>query len=414
MAQKNTIAEQINTDPDNLIRRYVLVSIVSIVIVLLLTCYGIYRVSFAFVIDTAEDNAVSLANSLTHHVIDRLLEHTVDGSGELRVTAATFPRFDANMRDDLEHFKVLKVKLFDRYSRLIYSSDGQQVGRLDQDNRRLANSLSGHNDSLAVKKDKVLDFNGQQRFTVDVVETYVPVRNNQGKVIGSFELYQDVTLYYRKIIPFVAVSGVIMLIILIAGFRVSHVLLKKEALQLKAAQEELKKQASTDFLTGICNRRQLLERCVEEMSRLKRMEVSGITPPILGFIMIDIDHFKQVNDQHGHAAGDEVIRELAERLKQGTRSYDIVGRYGGEEFLVVVSQAEMGDLKIVAERLWSSVRSTPFQFDGTSIAVTISLGVATSSSKDEHHEDIIMRADEALYRAKNEGRDRICYSLSQE
>jgi two-component system cell cycle response regulator len=74
----------------------------------------------------------------------------------------------------------------------------------------------------------------------------------------------------------------------------------------------------------------------------------------------------------------------------------------------------MGDLKIVAERLWSSVRSTPFQFDGTSIAVTISLGVATSGSKDELHEDIIKRADEALYRAKNEGRDRICYSLSQE
>ena len=115
MAQKNAFDGQNNSDPDNLIRRYVQVSIISIVIVLLLTCYGIYRVSFAFVIDNAEDNAVSLANSLTHHVLDRLIEHTVDGNGELHVTAAAIPRLNANMRDDLEHFKVLKVKLFDRH-----------------------------------------------------------------------------------------------------------------------------------------------------------------------------------------------------------------------------------------------------------------------------------------------------------
>jgi diguanylate cyclase (GGDEF)-like protein len=327
------------------------------------------------------------------------------------VTPETLAQFQANMRDDIEHFNVLKVKLFDNKTQLIYSSDNRMVGQFDKDNRRLANALAGNNDSLAVKKDKISDFNGQERFAVDVVETYVPIRDNTGRVVGCFELYQDITRYYREIIPFVVVSGGIMLFILSTGFLVSHVLLRKTARQLKDAQEILESQACTDFLTGIYNRRQLLFRCEEEISRCKRMKESGTPMSSLACVMIDIDHFKHVNDTYGHAAGDEVIRELANRLKQATRPYDIVGRYGGEEFLVVICQSDDEFIRTVSERLWSIARSTPILYGDKSIDITISLGVAKFGVTDESHDAVIIRADHALYQAKNEGRDRICYDI---
>lgn len=408
MEQKNN--STITTiNPEIFIRRYVVVSIVSIAVVLLASCYGIYRASFSFVIENAEDSAVSLANSLTHHAIDRLLKHNPDQNIELSVTPETITQFQENMRNDIEHFNVLKVKLFDTNTQLIYSSDNQMVGQFDKDNRRLANALAGNNDSLAVKKDKISDFNGQERFAVDVVETYVPVRDNAGRVVGCFELYQDITRYYREIIPFVAISGGIMLFILSTGFLVSHLLLRKKAQQLKDAQEILESQACTDFLTGIYNRRQLLFRCEEEIARCKRMKESGTSMSSLACVMIDIDHFKHVNDTYGHAAGDEVIRVLASRLKQVTRPYDIVGRYGGEEFLVVICQSDDEFISEVSERLWSIARSTPICYGDKSIDITISLGVAKLDVTYESHEEVIIRADRALYQAKNEGRDRICY-----
>ena len=146
------------------------------------------------------------------------------------------------------------------------------------------------------------------------------------------------------------------------------------------------------------------------MSRLKRIDEKESTPHSIGFVMVDIDHFKQINDAFGHAAGDEVLRGMAQRFKSSVRQYDIVGRYGGEEFLVVLPHTDAGQLRGFAERLWEKVRSEPFHYDGHDISVTISLGVAAASGSDESHEELIRRADDALYRAKSEGRDRICYA----
>jgi diguanylate cyclase (GGDEF)-like protein len=128
------------------------------------------------------------------------------------------------------------------------------------------------------------------------------------------------------------------------------------------------------------------------------------------FVMVDVDHFKDINDTHGHAAGDEVIRVLAERFTSGMRQNDFVGRYGGEEFLIVLPDIADDQLKTVVERLWSEIRSKPIRYQDKEIPVTVSLGVAAYQHTDEHLEQIIKRADDALYRAKNEGRDTIRYA----
>ncbi len=167
--------------------------------------------------------------------------------------------------------------------------------------------------------------------------------------------------------------------------------------ELIETQIRLEVQAHTDPLTGLRNRRAIVEMLEEELQRSSREHTR------LAVGMLDIDHFKLVNDECGHAAGDDVLCELARRMESVLRPYDSVGRFGGEEFLVVmpgVSSAELGEL---LERLRGAASQAPFTADARDLAVTVSLGgaVYTGGSMDA----LIARADDALYEAKARGRD---------
>ena len=173
--------------------------------------------------------------------------------------------------------------------------------------------------------------------------------------------------------------------------------------ELIETQLRLEVQALTDALTGLSNRRAIVEALEDELQRSGR----GGTPMAVG--MIDIDHFKRVNDEHGHAAGDAVLRELARRLLSTLRPYDSVGRFGGEEFLVVVPGVSRSELGRLLERLRMVVSETPFAVGGRELSVTVSLGGA------EHHahesmDALIARADDALYVAKARGRDLVVFA----
>jgi diguanylate cyclase (GGDEF)-like protein len=407
MSELPAIDASPRVNPDTLIRHYVVASAISFVVVLALTCFGIYHVSLAKIVANAEDGNVSLATALMDHETSKLLRKNADGTVELKLTEDEFAQVDEAFKDFVHHFAVLKIKVFDRQTRIIYSTDSSIIGRDDKDNEDVVNALAGHIDSEVVAKENVLDFHGQEKFDVDVVETYLPMRDETGRVVGVFELYKDVTPYLRDIRPFVVVSAVIMFIILAANFLAAYVLLRREATELKAAQELLRQQANTDFLSGAFNRRHLIQQCEARMARLKGQGPGAST---MCFVMVDVDHFKDINDTHGHAAGDEVIRVLAERFTSGMRQNDFVGRYGGEEFLIVLPDIADDQLKTVVERLWSEIRSKPIRYQDKEIPVTVSLGVAAYQHTDEHLEQIIKRADDALYRAKNEGRDTIRYA----
>ena len=170
--------------------------------------------------------------------------------------------------------------------------------------------------------------------------------------------------------------------------------------QLLASRRALEHQARTDSLTQIMNRGAVLSRLSEEIARAKR---EGST---LAVGMVDIDHFKVVNDTHGHAAGDEVLREVVRRLTVPLRPYDALGRVGGEEFLVLVPLATGEGARAILERVRQAVGATPIEYSGGKIEVTISLG-GTTTLGDEAEDEILFRADEALYRAKELGRNRV-------
>ncbi|MCL4457847.1 MAG: diguanylate cyclase [Nitrospirae bacterium] len=165
------------------------------------------------------------------------------------------------------------------------------------------------------------------------------------------------------------------------------------------ARHKIEKMATTDGLTGIFNRRHLMIRFEEEFKRAKRLKND------LSCIILDIDHFKSINDSYGHLVGDKVLRDIANHIARSIRTYDILGRYGGEEFLIILPETDFEEAKNLAERIRIAIKEKPIW----NIEVTVSLGIASKSDKDESEDDIIKRADDGLYKAKNSGRDRVEY-----
>jgi len=169
--------------------------------------------------------------------------------------------------------------------------------------------------------------------------------------------------------------------------------------ELFAAREVLRNQASHDYLTQLLNRGGIMESVQQELSRSRRTRES------FSVILADIDHFKQINDTFGHLTGDDVLFEVASRIKICVRSYDSVGRYGGEEFLLVVPGCDQSQAFQVAEKIRQAVGGTPIRMGQTQKAVTISLGVCTRTVETSP-EALLSAADSALYLAKKSGRNR--------
>jgi diguanylate cyclase (GGDEF)-like protein len=163
--------------------------------------------------------------------------------------------------------------------------------------------------------------------------------------------------------------------------------------------------ARTDDLTGTLSRRALRERAPE---LLASQQASGMS---VAALMLDIDHFKSVNDRHGHAAGDAVLKRTAELVAMNLRSDSVVTRYGGEEFAVLVPVASLEEARAAAERLRKAFEADVVEFEAACIGVTISVGLAMIAP-DETLEEALKRADAALYRAKNGGRNRVDVALA--
>ena len=159
--------------------------------------------------------------------------------------------------------------------------------------------------------------------------------------------------------------------------------------------------AITDDLTGFYNRRGLFELGRREVERSLRFNHE------LSAIMVDIDHYKRVNDAHGHAVGDEVLRQLSARWRETLRGIDIIGRYGGEEFLVLLPESDLSTAKQVAERMRLRVTNIPMSTTAGEVRITVSLGVATLKGEIMSLEELIADADKALYEAKETGRNRV-------
>ncbi len=170
--------------------------------------------------------------------------------------------------------------------------------------------------------------------------------------------------------------------------------------QWRRRERELELMIGTDPLTGVSNRRVFFERLREEMTRQARHGGA------VSVLMVDVDHFKDVNDRYGHQAGDQVLVSIANALRASLRTTDIVSRYGGEEFALILPETDAEAAQLAAERVRAAVREFEYATLKSAARVTISVGIATMRAEEEL-DQLVSRADQALYRAKEAGRDRV-------
>jgi diguanylate cyclase (GGDEF)-like protein len=181
-----------------------------------------------------------------------------------------------------------------------------------------------------------------------------------------------------------------------------HLKIKKLQDELKRSNELLLELSNTDHLTGLFNRRYMMEALDKELQRSRRKGGN------LSLIMLDIDHFKLVNDNYGHQQGDLVLQQVALLLQKELRSYDCAARYGGEEFVAILPDSSLKDVVFVADRIRLAVQGTRFNGPLAKLTLTASLGVACFSREHSPTLDgFIKLADDALYRAKANGRNRV-------
>jgi diguanylate cyclase (GGDEF)-like protein len=171
--------------------------------------------------------------------------------------------------------------------------------------------------------------------------------------------------------------------------------------ELTTAYELLQKEADTDPLTELSNRRPFLKNLEKEFTRAKRYKHP------LTVAMIDLDHFKQVNDTYGHASGDRVLRAVSAMLISEFREIDLVGRLGGEEFAVLLPETDLTGAKTACLRLLAAIEAAIIPVDGKAISITASIGLAKASSKTLDGAGLLKRADGLLYQAKSDGRNMV-------
>ena len=192
-----------------------------------------------------------------------------------------------------------------------------------------------------------------------------------------------------------------------ADLPVMSIFAKQIGISLERAHlfQEVQSLAMTDPLTGLHNRRSLFELGKIEFSRANRMN-----RPIC-CMMLDLDNFKQINDNYGHPMGDQVLQEFATRCKRSIREIDLIGRYGGEEFVVFLPETDIETAMQVAERLRASIVETPMKVSDQEVNVTVSIGVSRKDENTLELETLIARADQAMYIAKHKGRNRVAISI---
>ncbi|WP_397453017.1 diguanylate cyclase [Pseudomonas sp. NA-150] len=235
---------------------------------------------------------------------------------------------------------------------------------------------------------------GTPAFTIWEQRPYLVHFKNYQPITGQEDfMYQNTTLF-----PLRAINNEISHICLVI-YDVTDV--ATHAHQLQGANRQLQLLSSTDRLTGLYNRGHWEESLKNEYARHRRYDSAA------SLVMFDIDHFKRINDTYGHQAGDHVIQRVADSVREHIRDVDIAGRYGGEEFAVLLPGTPKAGGRVFAERLRKAVEAQEVLHDGQKIRCTISLGVADLSQPTADYKQLIERADQALYSSKGNGRNQV-------
>ncbi len=294
-------------------------------------------------------------------------------------------------------------------ARLLVVDDEESVRELMAEVLR----LEGHHVSVAASGQEALDLWKDNQFDVTFVDLVMP-----GGMTGL-----QVVKRIKELAPaadIVVVTGFATIEVAVESMRVgavdfitkpfsnahlqlvvSKVLERRKLVRSAAESEHYKRLSRQDGLTGLYNHRFFHQLMDSEVSRAKRFQQR------VALLILDLDHFKHLNDSHGHLAGDEVLRQLAELIRNVCRKYDFAARYGGEEFAIISPGNDSSQAAALAERLRSRIEATRFGTSGQDVHLTVSIGIASIPEDAKDKLELIEKADQALYAAKEQGRNRV-------
>lgn len=403
----------IEDSPQRFLRLFHGMAILTSFVILTVACFIIISHSNSNMLLEAERTATKISESLVEEEMDTIRFSSQDGRRTLIVRPEDIKPLDLRLRMFLQPFDILKIKIYNSDRMIIFCTDEALIGKKDLANASLQSALEGKSISEIKQKRSVLDLYEEQRFDVDMVESYIPVFDTDKQVAGVFEIYIDISKAKQKFVNNIALSIGYLVVVLALVNGLHYLLIRKETEQLNNTQQQLKQLAITDPLTGMHNRRYVIKRLEDEFAKLNRQK-EKVYGDGIGCIMIDVDDFKRVNDEYGHFVGDDVLCEVARRITIAVRQYDIPGRFGGEEFIVVLPNVSSAEVLPVAERIRTQINAEPFRVDGASKEIHVSMGIAWSDEKDGviGMEQLLKISDDRLYVAKERGKNTIIGMVS--
>ncbi len=389
--------------PARLLRHFIERAALSIVLIVALASLGFHHVFVNELSKFGEETATQLGKLISTTELDALYPR---GSTEqsIRIEPRNVSTFDRRIRPILDAFRIHDLRMFARDGRIVYSTESVEVGTYKANPLLTAAIKQGVAESH-IEETHHTGTGHQHDHASSMVATYAPILID-GKIVGAIETYTDVSLIQNRVYSALFSTLAILSVLLGGGFLIIYLPMRHGMQALNRLSNELQVRATTDVLTGLPNRRTVLEALVHEHARITR-SAPHLTNPGLTIAVLDIDHFKRINDTLGHQAGDDVLRQFAQRLQSRLRPYDIAGRTGGEEFLVVFPDTNLTDGLMAAERLRAAIGGSPFTASDKPLPVTVSIGIATLHGAMEGVDALIARADAALYEAKAAGRDRV-------
>lgn len=379
------------------LKRFCWVAVSAVVLVLVLSSFVTFKLYERYVVGLAESNAVNIATSIVS-VHQEKLSEALNPS----LSPVQLEELDMLIKAFMGPYGIVKVKLFTLDGTVVYSNDMSIIGENSLGNEHLETALKGGRSSVIQTKNQIRDLAHQDRFDVDVVESYVAMKKPEGKVIGAFEIYQDMTFFRQEVSKGVFYFLIELAVILITVVAAAFWFVRKAAVTMVMQQKELGRLATIDTVTNLYNRAEITRRMASEWERYQRNPCAENS---FGVMMLDLDHFKRINDNYGHQVGDELLRQVSAKLLSEVRAYSEVGRYGGEEFIILLPGTGLSELASISDRLLKLVAEQSYKVLGEDISLTVSIGIAASNKFDSNLDAVIKRADDNLYKAKAAGRN---------
>ena len=391
-------------NPRILPRKVFWLGLLCLVTLQILATYGIYRAYSWRLIESAHAEAQATCQVLLVKEKKHLL--TIDKSKppHLKLPDSEQAKFRKRMQKYFKPFSVDTVRIWDSHRQMITSMGADEVVPSIIKPTALDQALAGQSISLLGNANDTA-FETKSMFgSANQVISYLPIWGRNKEILGAIEIRRSVENYRAEIRRGVIFFALLLGTALLALLGCVYFLVARGSNRLAKTQEILHLLATTDSLTGLYNRREIMARANDSFSKEKTNKRHK-TPINFGLLILDFDNFKEINDRYGHPVGDQVLQELATRLRSTLRPYDLLGRIGGEEFLVVLPDSELKQCQEIAERLCKAVRERPFEFNELQIFGSISIGGATAHPLDQDLEALLQRADDRLYKAKNGGKD---------